>query len=149
MFFRRKCPSCGTKNPKESDSCFECGAVLASRQVKEQKSQRVKVRNIIIDKSTKSIITRRKFIFFGKRRIIPFSDVIKVHVLLYKRREDLIDTILKGMWYLGPMTVYNHWETFLELSGRKHPDRLRIAVSKNLKDMVYLTNTIEKFLGRK
>lgn len=40
MFSKRKCPSCGTKNTKESYACIGCGALLASGQVKEQESQR-------------------------------------------------------------------------------------------------------------
>ena len=116
----------------------------------EMIAQRIKIGNIEIDNSIKNIITRRKFIFFGKRRTIPFSDVSGVNVSLFKRRTDLFDTILKGWRYLGPYeTVHNHWETFLELSGREHPTRLRVAVSKDLKEMVDLKDEIEKHMGKK
>ena len=28
MFFKKKCPKCGTKNPKESMTCANCGALF-------------------------------------------------------------------------------------------------------------------------
>ena len=56
---------------------------LTIRNIREGTSQRMVVGNIIIDKPTKSIITRKKFIFFGRRRIIPFSDVLGV--MLYEK----------------------------------------------------------------
>lgn len=37
-----------------------------------------KIRNITIDDATKTIIAGKKFGFFGKRRTIPFSDVVRV-----------------------------------------------------------------------
>lgn len=49
----------------------------------ELTSQRMVVGAIIIDKPTKSIITGRKFVFFGRRDIIPFSDVLGV--MLYDK----------------------------------------------------------------
>lgn len=36
MFFKKKCPKCGAKNPKERVVCIECGAPLASEQLKTQ-----------------------------------------------------------------------------------------------------------------
>jgi len=38
MLFKKKCPICGAKNSKERMFCTECGAPLASEQVKKQLS---------------------------------------------------------------------------------------------------------------
>jgi len=39
MMFKKKCPVCGAKNSKERTACIECGAPLASEQVKGQLSR--------------------------------------------------------------------------------------------------------------
>lgn len=36
MFFKKKCPNCGAKNPKERMTCAECGAPLTLGQVERQ-----------------------------------------------------------------------------------------------------------------
>jgi len=119
---------------------------LTIRNIREGTSQRMVVGNIIIDKPTKSIITRKKFIFFGRRRIIPFSDVLHVRASSNTRTNP----------YGGDET---YWETVLELPGhntvlidgiaQQYPERLIIAESIRREDMVYLAGEIEKYLGRK
>ena len=36
MFFKKKCPNCGVKNPKERMICIECGAPLTLEQIERQ-----------------------------------------------------------------------------------------------------------------
>ena len=36
MLFRKKCPACGAKNPKERMTCVECGAPLALEKAEKQ-----------------------------------------------------------------------------------------------------------------
>ena len=36
MFFKKKCPNCGAKNPEALKACAICGAPFALRQMKEQ-----------------------------------------------------------------------------------------------------------------
>ncbi len=112
---------------------------------RELASQRMVVGNIIIDKPTKSIMTGKKFILFGRRRIIPFSDVLHVRASSNTRTNP----------YGGDET---YWETILELSGhntvlidgiaQQYPERLIIAESANKEAMVYLADEIKKYLGR-
>ena len=104
------------------------------------------VGNIIMDKPTKSIIIGKKFIFFGRRRIIPFSDILHVHAS-------------SNTSYGGTSAETTYWETVLELPGhnavvidgiaQQYPERLKIAESTNNEDMVYLAGEIEKYLGIK
>ena len=47
MFFKKKCPTCGAKNPKERTTCAECGAALASEQAKEQQGKVMTIRDLI------------------------------------------------------------------------------------------------------
>jgi len=40
MFFKKKCPTCGAKNPKENMICFSCGALFPSEaEAKEAKER--------------------------------------------------------------------------------------------------------------
>ncbi len=38
MFFKKKCPSCGTKNPTNATTCTSCGAPFELRQVESPKA---------------------------------------------------------------------------------------------------------------
>ena len=38
MFFRKKCPNCGTKNPKGATACAGCGAPFELKQAADQKT---------------------------------------------------------------------------------------------------------------
>ena len=38
MFFKKKCPSCGTKNPKDATICVSCGEPFELRQAESPKA---------------------------------------------------------------------------------------------------------------
>lgn len=40
MFFKKKCPNCGAKNPKENIACVMCGAPFPLRQMEKQLERR-------------------------------------------------------------------------------------------------------------
>lgn len=40
MFFRRKCPNCGAKNPKDAVTCATCGVPFELRQTEARKAVR-------------------------------------------------------------------------------------------------------------
>ena len=115
MFFKRKCPHCGAKNPKERMTCAECGAPLALGQVEgrparsrsqqkqatEERGQQLFVfkvgltRKIVADRVTETVVMedRFPFIFFPRQRIIPFSAVVDVFLDRHKRKDEYGNTV--------------------------------------------------------
>ncbi len=117
--------------------------------MKEQDSQRMAVGDIVIDKLSKSIMKGKKSIFFGRQRIIPFSDVLHVHASSNKMT-------ISGSWGSGEVTI---WETIVELPGHnmvlidgiteQYPERLVVAKSSSKEAMFALADRINNFIGRK
>lgn len=104
----------------------------------------MKIGNITIDEPTKSIITGRKFIFFGKRRIIPFSDVVQVRVA--ERAATHYDIDGGRPRDLVTVIYYDTVIVFLGHKKRRH-EVLRISGFKSWKEADYLADEIKKYIG--
>ena len=42
MFFKKKCPTCGAKNPKENMTCFSCSALFPSEVEPKEAKERAR-----------------------------------------------------------------------------------------------------------
>ena len=109
-------------------------------KIKEQSSQRMVVGNIIIDKQTKSIISRwKKFVFFGRRMIIPFSRV-GVGSITVERKTGHMTQSGGGGYF---------WRVSLKYGvPRVGVKKLTITESGNEEKMRRLADKISKFIGK-
>ena len=94
-------------------------------------------RELILDKLTQSIIWDDTYMFFGKRRTIPFSDVFGV--VIYSKLPwggilELLRFSEAGRYGFIGINFYGkrQWEMILVASGREDKNRLASAISKFL-----------------
>ena len=82
MFFKKKCPSCGTKNPKDATTCASCGASFELRQTESREA--IKGYDEAIRRNPQSAETYFKRGFFyqnlgqGERAIEDFGKAIRI-----------------------------------------------------------------------
>jgi len=109
---------------------------------------------VVIDKTTKTITVRKVHSLF-RQRVIPFSDILRIHASPNTRKKRRSKDLGNGnrLYWESNKT---YWETVLELRNRKkaiinsasqqYTERLIIDESTHKSTMVYLAGEITKYL---
>jgi len=141
MFFKKKCPNCGVKNPIYAKTCASCGAPLALRQAEGQIA--IKDFDEAIRLNTKDVeaYIRRSFAYYNKgdldRAIADYDKAIELDPNYAKAIEIPIEYTKayynKGNAYADKGEVakaINSFEKFIELSD----DLVMVAVAQQILD---------------
>ncbi len=83
MFFKKKCPSCGTKNPINAATCASCGASFESRKADSPQSIKNCDEAIRLDPQSAEVYYKRGFAYQnmgqGERAIEDFDRAIRIN----------------------------------------------------------------------
>ncbi len=83
MFFKKKCPSCGTKNPINAATCASCGASFESRKADSPQSIKDYDEAIRLDPQSAEAHYKRGFAYQnmgqGERAIEDFDRAIRIN----------------------------------------------------------------------
>ena len=83
MFFKKKCPSCGTNNPKYATSCASCGAPFELRQAEIPETIKDYDETIRLNPQSAEAYYKRGFIYQnlgqGERAIDDFNKAIRIN----------------------------------------------------------------------
>ena len=82
MFFKKKCPSCGTKNPKDATTCASCGAPFELRQAESREAIKDYDEAIRLNPQSAEAYYKRGFFYQnlgqGERAIEDFDKAIRI-----------------------------------------------------------------------
>ena len=82
MFVKKKCSSCGTKNPKSATTCASCGTPFELRQAESRKASKDYDEAIRLNPQSAEAYYKRGFFYQnlsqGERAIEDFSKVIRI-----------------------------------------------------------------------
>ena len=82
MFFKKKCPSCGTKNPTDATTCASCGAPFELRQVESPKAIKDYDEAIRLNPQSAEAYYKRGFLYqshdYVERAIEDFDKTIRI-----------------------------------------------------------------------
>ena len=83
MFFKKKCPSCGTKNPKDATTCASCGAAFELRQAESREAIKDYHEAIRLNPQSAEAYYKRGFVYQnlgqGERAIEDFDEAIRLN----------------------------------------------------------------------
>ena len=106
MVFKKKCPSCGTKNPKDATTCASCGAPFELRQAKIPEAIKDYDEAIHLNPQSAEAYYKRGFFYqklgHGERAIEDFDKAIRINPQFAKAYSNRAYTYLnKGQYGLA------------------------------------------------
>jgi len=121
--------------------------------IKEQDSQhlvlhkfeRIWNEDIVIDKLSQNIVTGRKYIYFGKKGVIPFKDVIGVDIFSGRTVQSMQDFWERQM---QPLSDSSGLYLCISYKGKKYTKTFIVAAGK-MEELSILRETISKYIGNK
>jgi len=89
MFFKKRCPICGGKNPKDAVACVSCGAPLTSRKLMVLDSGYLSPDFVTTPELTEAVI-EDPFIIITDKKISDVADLSTAIEMLLELTENLL-----------------------------------------------------------
>lgn len=105
------------------------------RNIRQWTSERMVIGSTIVDKSTKSIVSRKEYILFGRRRAIPFSEVESINLEHHRG--------ITGV--PGGLISIDTWKVCLSC---KDYERVQVCSSENKQEQLELASILSNLLGK-